>query len=166
MSKRSGVEAESKQLSKKTRAEEIEVGEVVEDLKKNPKFKDFTPEQLRAVAETAVVEIRQEIHEQSFSGPLPPPSVYGQYEQILEGAADRILILAEKNAEHRKEMNSKIVNADIKRSLIGQILGFILSIFFIGAAIYCAYLNQPFPASVLGVGGFSSIISIFVLGRK
>ncbi|MEX0813026.1 MAG: DUF2335 domain-containing protein [Chitinophagales bacterium] len=157
---------DSSQKLKKRDSEDAEISEVVQDLKKNPKFKDFTDEQLRAVAETAVVEVRQEFLESSFSGPLPPPGVYAQYEQILPGAADRILVMAEENAQDRKKINTKIVDADIKRSLTGQILGFILSILFIGAAIVCAYFDQPFPASVLGVGGFSSIISIFVLGKK
>jgi len=74
--------------------------------------------------------------------------------------------MAEENANSRRALNNKIVEADIKRANRGQILGFILSLVFIGAAILCAYLDQPFPASILGIGGFSSIISIFVLGKK
>ena len=144
----------------------VNLEEIVEDLKKNPEFKNFSDEQLKTVAEAVSVEIRQEIFSSSFSGPLPPPAAYGHYEQILPGAADRILAMAEDNADDRSEINTKIVNSDIKRSGLGQILGFILSILFIGASIACAYLNQPFPASVLGIGGFSSIISIFVLGKK
>jgi len=141
---------------------EYEVEEVVNELKKNPKLKELSDEQLKEIAEFTIVEVRQE----SMSGPLPHPMILEGYEKILKGTADRVIIMAEDNAKNRHEINHKIVDADIKRSSKGQIFGFVLSILFIGAAIICAYLKQPFPASILGVGGFSSIISIFVLGKK
>ena len=39
--------------------------------------------------------------EMSFSGPLPPPNVLSAYEDLLPGAADRIITMAEKQLEHR-----------------------------------------------------------------
>ncbi len=147
--------------------EEIDVEEdVVNHLRKNPKFKNFTDEQLKAVAETCIIEKTEEYFQSSFSGPLPPPAALNGYEATLPGSADRILTMAEQNAKSRIDLNNRIVEADISRSNKGQILGFILSVIFIGAAILCSYLKQPFPASILGVGGFSSIISIFVLGKQ
>lgn len=138
-----------------------EVEEVVNELKKNPKLKALSNEQLKEIAQISIIEMRQEM-----SGPLPHPMILEGYEKTLNGAANRVIIMAEDNARNRHEINHKIVDADIKRSNKGQVLGFILSILFIGAAIVCSYFNQPFPASILGIGGFSSIISIFVLGRK
>lgn len=118
---------------------------------------------MKEIAQISIVEVRQE---NMFEGPLPHPAILEGYEKTLPGAADRVLKMAEENASNRHDINHKIVDADNMRSGRGQILGFILSIFFVGAAIWCAYLDQPFPASILGVGGFSSIISIFVLGKK
>lgn len=142
---------------------EASINKLVSHLKENPKLKDFDEEQLKAIAKEFIIT---EQYYSSFSGPLPPPKTLEGYEQILPGAADRIIKMAEQNANNRLNLDNKIVEADIKRSNKGQYLGFILSVLFIGAAILCAYLDQPFPASVLGIGGFSSIISIFVLGRK
>lgn len=147
-----------------TKEESIE--ELVAELKENPRFKDFNKEQLKTVAEICIVEKSEEYWHSSFSGPLPPPDTLEGYESTLPGSANRIIMMAEENAKNRIELNKNIVKADIFRSNRGQFLGFILSVIFIGAAILCAYLKQPFPASILGVGGFSSIISIFVLGRK
>jgi uncharacterized membrane protein len=39
----------------------------------------------------------------SFSGPLPPSPMFREYEDALPGAADRILGMAERQAEHRQE---------------------------------------------------------------
>ena len=142
------------------------INKVVSQLRENPKYKSFSDEQLVIVAEAYLIEKSEEYFHNSFSGPLPPPESLNGYERILPGSATRILKMAEQNAENRLSLNNKIVESDILRSNRGQVLGFVLSIFFIVAAIGCAYLNQPFPATILGVGGFSSIVSIFVLGRK
>ncbi len=71
-----------------------------------------------------------------FAGPLPHPAILKEYEKTLPGAADRVLKMNEANATNRHILNDKIVNDDNKRSGRGQILGFILSILFIGAAIF------------------------------
>lgn len=149
----------------KLETDKAEIEEFVEDLKKNPILKDFSDEQLKAVATSALVEVREEFFS-SFSGPLPPPTVLKQYEEIIHGAANRIFVMAEENAKDRRRINQQIIDADIGRSSKGQTLGFILSVLFIIAAVACSYLDQPIPASFLGVGGFSSIVSIFVLGKK
>jgi len=49
-----------------------------------------------------------------FSGPLPRPSVLQGYESVLSGAADRIISMAEKQSEHRKEMERLATNAGIE----------------------------------------------------
>ena len=38
------------------------------------------------------------------TGPLPPPEQLAQYEQIIPGAADRILRMTENNSDHRIEL--------------------------------------------------------------
>ena len=37
----------------------------------------------------------------SFVGPLPPPTMYREYENALAGSAERILVMAEKEQNHR-----------------------------------------------------------------
>ncbi len=52
---------------------------------------DRIPEEYRgSVVEAAV-----------FQGALPPPSMFGQYDQVLPGSADRIMAMAEKEQAHR-----------------------------------------------------------------
>ncbi len=48
----------------------------------------------------------------ALSGPLPPPEMLAQYEEILPGAAERILSMAERQAEHRQKMERDESNAD------------------------------------------------------
>jgi|GEM_PF-3396485 len=112
---------------------EYEIEEVIDECKKNPKLKDLSEEQLKEIAQISIIVVRQE---SMFAGPLPHPAILKRYEKTLPGAADRVLKMNEANATNRHILNDKIVNADNKRSGRGQILGFILSILFIGAAIF------------------------------
>ena len=46
-------------------------------------------------------------------GPLPDPAVLQRYEEILPGAAERILAMAEANAAHRREAQKQEMEATI-----------------------------------------------------
>jgi len=154
---------EESSLTRKEDEEEVseqEIEEVVDELKRNPKFASLSEDQLKEIVRISIFKAER------YSGPLPHPAFFDGYEKTLPGAANRILEMAEENATNRHTLNERIVDSDIMRSNRGQILGFILSVLFIGAAIVGIYLKQPIPASVLGIGGFSSIVSIFVLGKK
>jgi uncharacterized membrane protein len=43
----------------------------------------------------------------SFSGPLPPPALLAEYEQVLPGLADRIARMAEKEGDSRRALQSR-----------------------------------------------------------
>lgn len=47
---------------------------------------------------------------QSFSGPLPSPDALAKYEQVIRGAAERIIAMAERQANHRQTIG-KILRA-------------------------------------------------------
>jgi uncharacterized membrane protein len=79
--------------------------------------------------------VSQVIQEIQFSGPIPPPNIISGYEKILPGAADRILAMAEKQSEHRQEMEKKMVEAESRDGLLGIICGFTLGVGCIAAAI-------------------------------
>jgi uncharacterized membrane protein len=42
-----------------------------------------------------------------FSGPLPPPALLAEYEQVLPGLADRIARMAEKEGDSRRSLQSR-----------------------------------------------------------
>jgi uncharacterized membrane protein len=50
---------------------------------------------------------------QSFSGPLPPPEALERYNQVLPGAAERIISMAESQHAHRQELEKKVIHANI-----------------------------------------------------
>ena len=50
--------------------------------------------------ETTIRKVVAKVIESEFSGPIPPPNIMRGYEEILPGAADRILSMAERQIEY------------------------------------------------------------------
>lgn len=73
----------------------------------------------------------------SFRGPLPPPEVLQRYDQITPGLADRIVRMAEKNQDHRHNLENTVIPSRVKLEQRGQIIGALLGIAMIisGTAI-------------------------------
>ncbi|MYH02114.1 MAG: DUF2335 domain-containing protein [Nitrospira sp. SB0675_bin_23] len=85
----------------------------------------------------------------SWSGPIPPPSALEGYENIIPGSANRILEMAEKQTEHRIELEKIVIQGDTKRSYVGLIAGFILSAMVIVGGIYLISTGHDWAGGVL-----------------
>ena len=65
---------------------------------------------------------------EQHSGPLPHPRILLGYEEVLPGAADRILKMAENEAEHRHIIDKRCVGIDSRDSLLGIIFALVLGL--------------------------------------
>lgn len=74
----------------------------------------------------------------SFSGPLPPPTMYREYENVLAGSAERILAMAEKEQDHRTTWETTALSASRQETKRGQWFGFAIAVACIGAAMVLA----------------------------
>jgi uncharacterized membrane protein len=97
-----------------------------------------------------------------YSGPLPTAGEFKEYEQALPGAADRILSMAEAQAEFRRKTDAKLIEHSIKKSGLGQIFAFIISILSIGAIFASIFLNQPLAAVAPAIMALSSLATVFI----
>jgi uncharacterized membrane protein len=57
-----------------------------------------------------------------WAGPLPPPAVLKQYDEIATGLAERIVVSMEREQEHRHEMDRKLLVAHQAIYTRGQFL--------------------------------------------
>lgn len=133
-----------------------------------------TQEQENEVAELKNEEVRQVvsqvIQEFEFSGPIPPPNIISGYEKILPGSADRILTMAEKQSEHRQQMEKKMIEAEARDSLLGIISGFVLGF---GCVIAAIIMTIVYPQSagvisgaVLGSAGVATIAGTAITSTR
>jgi uncharacterized membrane protein len=86
-------------------------------------------ENVALATEAAVQVLRQ------WSGPMPDPATLRGYEEVLPGAAERILQMAEVAAKGHHEINLKLAEAEISSARVGRNLAFLLALVALVAAI-------------------------------
>ncbi len=102
----------------------------------------------------------------SFNGPLPAPEDFQQYEQVLSGAADRILKMAEKQITHRTDLEKTIVNKNFRQGFVGQIFGATLALICILASLFLGMNGHDWLAGTIATTTVIGIITVFVLNQK
>lgn len=121
---------------------------------------------------------------QAYSGPLPVPQHFEQYEKILPGSADRILAMAEKEQQYRIDKgtrNSETENENIKNYNETQMLFikeeysikkfaikvscfFIVPLFIIVGAVLAFFGHDVLAGIIVGTT-LVSIVGIIIIGK-
>jgi uncharacterized membrane protein len=87
-----------------------------------------------------------------WSGALPRPEDFAKYAQVVPDAPERILQMAEKEQQHRINLESQIVPADNAAGARGQVLGALISILALCLAVVSNWLGAPWQLSIALVG--------------
>lgn len=102
----------------------------------------------------------------AWVGPLPHPDVLQGYESVIPGAANRILEMAERQSEHRMQMDQMVIAGGSRRSYLGLVAGFVLSALVIGGGIYLIATGHDWAgASLVGLN-LAGLAGVFVYGSK
>jgi uncharacterized membrane protein len=107
-----------------------------------------------------------------MSGPIPPPEMLRQYEQLRPGLVDKVIKMAEDEAGHRRasEMEAIAIQsrdqiAYRRSELLGQIFGLAIGVVAILSAAYMAVHGAQLAASIIGTGGVTGLVTAFIAGR-
>lgn len=101
-----------------------------------------------------------------YQGPLPLPDHFRQYDEILPGAAHRILSLAEQQSAHRQYLEKHVIRGDGRRAWCGLIVGFILAGGCIGGGIWLASTGHEVPGATIATFSVASIVGVFIYGTQ
>lgn len=102
----------------------------------------------------------------SFEGPLPPPSMLEHYNEIVPGAAERILAMAEQNGEHRRGLESYAVRAEHRRSIAGLVAGSVVAVAMLGCGTWVTLEGHAAVGiAIIGLD-VGSIVGTFVYGSE
>lgn len=116
---------------------------------------------LRALPPDEANELRTAIVQSgSFRGPLPPPALFAHYDDVLPGAADRILRMAEAEQAHRIWWERRDMTTASTTAVGGMVLGFVALLSLIAGATYSIAIG-----SEVGAGLFLGVGVIGVIGR-
>jgi uncharacterized membrane protein len=105
-----------------------------------------------------------------YSGPLPPPAVLQRYDQVVPGAAERILRMAEGQSKHRQALESVVVRSGSRDSLPGlpaRNHGSFNRVSRISWLTYYAISRgHVLTGSFLGTVNIVGLVSVFVCGTR
>lgn len=105
---------------------------------------------------------------EQHSGPLPSPRQMREYEATVSGAAERIMQMAEREQQHRHdiqrlnvEFRSTAFNHVKSRETRGQVIGGLLAAGVLGLSIYLAWQGHPNAAVTLAASTMVAIAAVF-----
>lgn len=97
-----------------------------------------------------------------WSGPLPPPESFGRYEEILPGAADRILTMAEDQSRHRRQMETASLRGKQRLGLFGLMTSFYVFMGLLAIATIATVMGQPVYGLPIGGIGLLAFLAPIV----
>ena len=124
--------------------------------------KEKKQELLKTVSAVMVTTLTSREH----SGPLPDPETLHGYNQLIPNGADRVMIMAEKNQEHRHQLQKTVVDKKLSHNRTGQYLGFLIGLVGIGCGTFLAANGNTTVGGIIAGGTVVSLVSVFVIGKK
>ena len=110
--------------------------------------------------------VRRERRVEMYSGPLPHPDLLNRYREIIPDAPERILRMAERQSEHRIEMERRLIVNGIWNERAGLVFGFIVCL----TALVCGVLIVQSGYEGFGfaaiIAAIASPIAVFMYVKR
>ena len=110
-----------------------------------------------------VIELAMEISR--HAGPLPSPKTLALYKDVMPDLPERIVRMAEKEGDHRRDMEEKLIRGNLNMKERGQWFGLIIAMFTLGIASFLIMYDHPISGGFIGIGGVCTLVAIFVTGK-
>lgn len=101
-----------------------------------------------------------------YSGPLPMSSEFEKYEMVTPGAGDRIIGMAERQSQHRQDIEKHAVASQFKIAGRGQCFGFILGILGLGGGFWLISIDKDAYGVTSLVGTVATLVGVYIYGKK
>ena len=99
-------------------------------------------------------------------GPLPTADEFEKYENVLPGAASRILTMAENQSNHRQRQEAEEQKAYARDSLLGLVFAFIFAMGALAGAVFLINGDHTITGTIVGGTGLFAVVGAFIQGRK
>jgi uncharacterized membrane protein len=107
---------------------------------------------------------RVESHQ--WAGPLPPPAILDQFNQVAENGAERIFQQWEQETAHRREMERKDFRWSVAEGFYGKTLAFLFVIAALALAAYALYKGETWLAAFLAAGTIGSVAAALISNNR
>lgn len=96
-----------------------------------------------------------------YSGPLPPPNLLSEYNEIVPGSAGTIINQFVSQGEHRREIEKAVIYSDIKRANWGLVAGFVIAFVGVVGSLFVMFAGESL--AVAGLIAFVSSLATIVV---
>ena len=111
-------------------------------------------------------KVQTALQSETFSGPLPHPDLLAKYNAVLPDAAERIMRMAEKQADHRRALEARIVGNNTFNQTLGQVFGFLLALVAIVGGLYLITMGASIIGLTSVLGALAALVMVFIKGRN
>ncbi|UIX82261.1 DUF2335 domain-containing protein [Xylella fastidiosa] len=102
----------------------------------------------------------------SWSGPLPAPDQLARFDEIVPGAAERIIKMAEQEGEHSREVQMLTVKAIIGLQRAGLLSALMVAMLGLGLSFFLGITNHDTVAAILGGTSLTTVVLAFLRKNK
>ncbi len=156
---------ESNELAQRQEKEEAKIEQILQEVPDDILIGVLT-ERIQREPSTEVKKVVQAVSKHTFSGPIPPPSMLGEYDAVHDGLANRIVSMAESQQAHRQALEKESVVAAIKTESRGQNYALFVSMLIIAGSLYLIDGGKEISGSILAGGTLTGLAYLFITGRK
>lgn len=121
---------------------------------------------MEKVPEEDKQKIMEMVHASHYSGPIPPPELLRQFDEIIPNGADRIFKMTEEQSAHRREIEKSVVDANNRDSLLGILFGGVIGITGVLSGAYLISLGHPVAGTIFSGGTLVSLVGVYIRGTK
>lgn len=107
---------------------------------------------------------RMESHQ--WAGPLPPPSILEQFNEVAENGAERIFQQWEAESAHRRSMERRDLKWAIAEGFFGKSLAFLFVAGALALAAFAISQGATWLAAFLAAGTIASVVWAFVATNR
>lgn len=120
-------------------------------------FQNIPKEKIQKILSAISVTI-----EKTHSGPLPDHETLHHYNSIIPNGAERLMVIAEKNAEARIWENKTLINNVHSEKMWGKGFGFVVAIVGLCIAGFLSYNDHDSTAQIIGGASLGTIVLGFI----
>lgn len=92
------------------------------------------------------------------NNPLPHPEILEGYDYVIEGSAERILTMFEREQKHRHAWEERALRIHGLSTVLGQLLGFLIAVSVFGAAVVIGLYGDTNTAAFIWVFGLAIVV--------
>ena len=104
-------------------------------------------------------------YEASFSGPLPLPSLLAKYNEVIPNGAERIMVMAEKQSEHREQLERRVVDGNVANQTRGSWFAFIIVLVALVEGFYLILQGKNSSGLATIIGSLVALVSVFFYAK-